>query len=993
MTTTFNFTTVGPRSPFLRLASAYGAIDDQSTSGNVLAPIGMVASLVALALVVAPLAMALGISLPGHGRFTVPGTSSAAQSAISSAYRASFAPSTNQIPNGLQEAIHHYLGPGPIGMGTAPLVRGIEPFGSHFKALAPAQGISATISNSGSIEVTSTVSKQRVSLAPTGYWAMSSNRSLSVVSKGLHVSSTNFSGSRLTQHMGSLDTWYEVTPAGLEEGFTLKVPPTKSTTALGVDIGSVAKWKVGSGGTSLIETNTQARAPITFGGLKSIDANGRVLRSYFSLVNHQVEVMVDDSGATFPVTVDPTWTTSSNPTATLTNGGGTGGDQFGWSVAMSADGTTALIGAYGVSSQQGAAYVFHVAGEGSWASSSSPTATLTNGGGTGGDQFGKSVAMSADGTTALIGAYGVSLNKGAAYVFHVAGEGSWASSSSPTATLTNGGGTSGDDFGYSIAMSSDGTTALIGAAGVSSSTGAAYVFHVAGEGSWASSSSPTATLTNSGGVSRDNFGYSVAMSADGTAAVIGAAEVSSSTGAAYVFQSGVTPPPSVTSITPTSGPTAGGTTVTITGTNLTGATAVDFGSVAATNLSCTSTECSITDPGEGSGIVDVTVTTPGGSSAKSTADQFTYLSGSSPVAVVTTSLPPATVGSPYSATLSASGGTPPYSWSVTSGSLPPGLSLSPSGKIAGTPTAGYSGACNRLLSGFTVTVADSSSPAGSASSQLCLQVINKPASVSGYWMLDWDGSVYPFGSAKPYGAPAGFAYEPPPVLPPYIAIASTPDGGGYWILSCTKGGCPVVDNFGDAGSFTLSTPTGFSSPVAIAATPDGKGYWVATADGQVLTAGDAQSYGSPFQQGLSLNKGIVSMAITPDGKGYWLLGGDGGVFTYGDATFFGSTGNIHLNAPAVGMASTSDGNGYWFVATDGGVFTYGDASFLGSMGGTPLAKPVNGMVVTPDGGGYWLVASDGGVFTFGDAGFVGSCPAAGSGCQNLSAPIVGFAAS
>ncbi len=875
MTTTFNFTTVGPRSPFLRLASAYGAIDDQSTSGNVLAPIGMVASLVALALVVAPLAMALGISLPGHGRFTVPGTSSAAQSAISSAYRASFAPSTNQIPNGLQEAIHHYLGPGPIGMGTAPLVRGIEPFGSHFKALAPAQGISATISNSGSIEVTSTVSKQRVSLAPTGYWAMSSNRSLSVVSKGLHVSSTNFSGSRLTQHMGSLDTWYEVTPAGLEEGFTLKVPPTKSTTALGVDIGSVAKWKVGSGGTSLIETNTQARAPITFGGLKSIDANGRVLRSYFSLVNHQVEVMVDDSGATFPVTVDPTWTTSSNPTATLTNGGGTGGDQFGWSVAMSADGTTALIGAYGVSSQQGAA----------------------------------------------------------------------------------------------------------------------YVFHVAGEGSWASSSSPTATLTNSGGVSRDNFGYSVAMSADGTAAVIGAAEVSSSTGAAYVFQSGVTPPPSVTSITPTSGPTAGGTTVTITGTNLTGATAVDFGSVAATNLSCTSTECSITDPGEGSGIVDVTVTTPGGSSAKSTADQFTYLSGSSPVAVVTTSLPPATVGSPYSATLSASGGTPPYSWSVTSGSLPPGLSLSPSGKIAGTPTAGYSGACNRLLSGFTVTVADSSSPAGSASSQLCLQVINKPASVSGYWMLDWDGSVYPFGSAKPYGAPAGFAYEPPPVLPPYIAIASTPDGGGYWILSCTKGGCPVVDNFGDAGSFTLSTPTGFSSPVAIAATPDGKGYWVATADGQVLTAGDAQSYGSPFQQGLSLNKGIVSMAITPDGKGYWLLGGDGGVFTYGDATFFGSTGNIHLNAPAVGMASTSDGNGYWFVATDGGVFTYGDASFLGSMGGTPLAKPVNGMVVTPDGGGYWLVASDGGVFTFGDAGFVGSCPAAGSGCQNLSAPIVGFAAS
>ncbi len=454
------------------------------------------------------------------------------------------------------------------------------------------------------------------------------------------------------------------------------------------------------------------------------------------------------------------------------------------------------------------------------------------------------------------------------------------------------------------------------------------------------------------------------------------------------------PTPTLTAVSPSSGPIAGGTTVTITGTNLTGAAAVDFGPTAATNLSCTSTQCSVTSPAGAAGIVDVTVTTSGGTSAKTSADQFTYSSGSSPVSITTTSLPPATVGTAYSTTLSSSGGTPPYSWSVTSGSLPTGLSLSASGTITGTPTAGYSGACNPLLSGFTVTVADSSSPAGSASLQLCLQVSNKLASVSGYWMLDWNGSVYPFGSAKSYGDPAsGFAYEPPPALPPYIAIAPTPDGGGYWILSCTKGGCPVVDNYGDAGSFTLSTPTGFSSPVAIAATPDGKGYWVATADGQVLTAGDAQSYGSPFEQGLSLNKGIVSMAITPDGKGYWLLGGDGGVFTYGDATFFGSTGNIHLNAPAVGMASTSDGNGYWFVATDGGVFTYGDASFLGSMGGTPLAKPVNGMVVTPDGGGYWLVASDGGVFTFGDAGFVGSCPAAGSGCQNLSAPIVGFAAS
>ena len=107
------------------------------------------------------------------------------------------------------------------------------------------------------------------------------------------------------------------------------------------------------------------------------------------------------------------------------------------------------------------------------------------------------MALSADGTTAVIGALGVNSNVGAAYVFHVSGEGSWATSSTPTAILTNSGGASGSDFGVSVALSADGTTALIGANGVNSAAGAAYVFHVSGEGSSASYWAPTATLTNS----------------------------------------------------------------------------------------------------------------------------------------------------------------------------------------------------------------------------------------------------------------------------------------------------------------------------------------------------------------------------------------------------------------------------------------------------------------------------------------------------------------
>jgi hypothetical protein len=100
--------------------------------------------------------------------------------------------------------------------------------------------------------------------------------------------------------------------------------------------------------------------------------------------------------------------------------------------------------------------------------------------------------------------------------------------------------------------------------------------------------------------------------------------------------------------------------------------------------------------------------------------------GGGTLTVLTTSLPPALIGVPYSQTLVATGGTPPYTWSLPSGRLPGGFVLSPNGVISGTadPANQPDGFLDPLLLGFRVT--DSSTPAQSATAQLVFD-ITKPA--------------------------------------------------------------------------------------------------------------------------------------------------------------------------------------------------------------------------------------------------------------------------
>ena len=79
---------------------------------------------------------------------------------------------------------------------------------------------------------------------------------------------------------------------------------------------------------------------------------------------------------------------------------------------------------------------------------------------------------------------------------------------------------------------------------------------------------------------------------------------------------------------------------------------------------------------------DVTVTDSAGATSVGV---LTLTIAPAALSITTTSLPPAQVGVAYSATLTATGGVGPYTWAVSGGSLPAGLSLSAAGVISGTP--------------------------------------------------------------------------------------------------------------------------------------------------------------------------------------------------------------------------------------------------------------------------------------------------------------------
>jgi hypothetical protein len=398
----------------------------------------------------------------------------------------------------------------------------VRAHGGTWQAVNARQGIIADFTAQG---VTIHAGGARWGMALTGYGY---GNALKAVASPTPHGSTN----RVEYRCGPLTEWYVNGPFGLEQGFTLSRPPGRAEGASALTIALVLSGNltaaVDPGRNGLSLTRIDGPPVLRYSGLSASDADGKELRASLELQGGRLLLKVDDSRARYPIVIDPLV-----QLAELTASNGQREDMLGYSVAVS--GNTVVIGAPGVNSGQGAAYIFVKPASG-W-SNMTQTAELTASDGAASDEFGYSVAIAGD--TVVVGAYGVAIgsnryNQGAAYVF-VEPAGGWKDTTQ-TAKLTASNGAKDDWFGASVSISRN--TIAIGAAYAKNDSydGAVYVFVKPASG-WRTTSKFNAELTPLNGTAFGECGMSTAISGDTVVAGAQGATVGSNLyqGAVYVF--------------------------------------------------------------------------------------------------------------------------------------------------------------------------------------------------------------------------------------------------------------------------------------------------------------------------------------------------------------------------------------------------------------------------------------------------------------------------
>jgi hypothetical protein len=209
----------------------------------------------------------------------------------------------------------------------------------------------------------------------------------------------------------------------------------------------------------------------------------------------------------------------------LVGTGNAGDTRQGWSVSLSADGNTALVGGPYDNTSIGAAWIYTRSGS-TWTQQGSK---LVGTGNTGTSFQGNSVSLSADGNTAIVGGYYDNAGIGAAWIFTRTGS-TWTQQGSKLV----GTGYTGSIIsqGQSVSLSADGNTAIVGGCTDNAGIGAAWIYTRTGS-TWTQQGSK---LVGTGYTGTTPYqGASVSLSADGNTAIVGGLFDNSQIGAAWIY--------------------------------------------------------------------------------------------------------------------------------------------------------------------------------------------------------------------------------------------------------------------------------------------------------------------------------------------------------------------------------------------------------------------------------------------------------------------------
>ncbi len=306
------------------------------------------------------------------------------------------------------------------------------------------------------------------------------------------------------------------------------------------------------------------------------------------------------------------------------------------------------------------------------------------------------------------------------------------------------------------------------------------------------------------------------------------------------------------------------------------------------------------------------------------------------LAITTSSVPSSTQGTAYSNSLSASGGSTPYSWSITSGSLPAGLSLASStGLISGTPTA-------TGTSSFTATVADAGNPAQTKSANLSIVVAPAALAITttslsgGTANVSFSSSLNATGGTAPYTwsitsgtLPAGLS-----LAPASGTISGTPTVSGSTSLTfkVTDSSNPALTK---SVTLSLVITSGAPSSLTISATlPSGTvntGYSSAmTATGGTPAYTWSISAGS-LPPGLTLAATSGTISGTPSTSGTYNF-----TATVSDN---GSPVQTQSAATSIVIAAATTSGTVWHIRQDGGNNTQCTGTTNAAYPGSGTAQP------------------------------------------------------